>query len=180
MNKIRNSKGQFTLGHYPLPNAGFKKNNQFGKNNIGNTYGKINKGRKAPWAKPPHLNGSKNPKWKGGIMIDQNGYMAFLRRDHPFAPVTGYVKRHKLIAELCLERYLLKREIIHHINENTKDDRPENLYLFLDSAGHSAYHCLLKYVPELLKIISVSNLPNPNPEAKVKIHDLLTIQQIHP
>ncbi|MBU1880828.1 HNH endonuclease, partial [bacterium] len=39
------------------------------------------------------------------------------------------VRKSRLIAEKILNRYLLKTEVIHHINKIRNDNRPENLYL---------------------------------------------------
>lgn len=67
-----------------------------------------------------------NPHWKGGI-IKANGYILILRRDHPNADNSGYVKRARLVAEKTLGRYLYPNEIPHHKNEIKDDDLPENI-----------------------------------------------------
>ena len=35
-------------------------------------------------------------------------------------------------------------EVVHHINRDTTDDRPENLYVFRDTSKHSEYHRKVK------------------------------------
>jgi len=73
-----NPKIGYKKGHDTLPSWGFRKNNQYGKNNIGNNYGHVNKGRKVPWTKT-HKNrkrhqelmlGKNNPNWKNGVSFE--------------------------------------------------------------------------------------------------------------
>ena len=104
------------------------------------------------------MSGSKNCNWKGGRFTDQNGYILILKPNHPFVAKNHYVPEHRLVAEKELGRYLTKTEIIHHINEIKTDNRSENLYLFSNRASHLSYHQLLKYQPDLIEIITVSNL----------------------
>jgi len=60
-----------------------------------------------------------------------------------------HVIRYRYIAEQCLKRKLIKGELIHHINENSLDDRPENLYLFKTKKEHLDYHRFKKdYIKE--------------------------------
>ena len=42
--------------------------------------------------------------------------------------------------EKKLGRYLKSQEVVHHINSNTLDDRPENLMLFSDNNAHAKFH----------------------------------------
>lgn len=51
---------------------------------------------------------------------------------------------HRVIMEQLLDRLLLKNEIVHHINENTLDNRPGNLQLFSCMGDHIKHHSLLK------------------------------------
>lgn len=107
---------------------------------------------------PPHMvkgwtnstsfkNGNKHPNWKGGkrkARTRKGYYIRILLPSHPFCDSTGYVLEHRLVMEKHLGRFLLPREVVHHINEITDDNRIENLRLFPDTGEHSRFHNLLK------------------------------------
>ncbi len=106
------------------------------------------KGQK-PWiaSQKGFFAGSNNPAWKGGRVL-QNGYIYIHSPNHPNHDNKNYVQEHRLIAEKYLNRYLEKFEVIHHINRNRQDNRPENLYLFT-KRKHDKFH-LSKNKPNLI------------------------------
>jgi len=128
---MRNKKGQFVKG-YKQPSEIIEKRR---KRMMGNTYG-FKKGSK--------MNvGEGNPMWKGGVIYRQ-GYKFIKDRKHRFANGKGYVRNSLIVMEKKLGRSLKKGEIIHHINGNKLDDKPENLYLFKNNAYHTSYERNLK------------------------------------
>lgn len=87
--------------------------------------------------------GEKNSNWKGGEVVDGHGYILVLSKDHPNKNYSGYVRRSHLVAEKALGRYLKKGEMTHHINEDRKDDRNENI-LICTVGYHNTIHCKMR------------------------------------
>jgi hypothetical protein len=83
--------------------------------------------------------GENNPAWKGGI-ISKGNYVLIYSPTHPFKTKDNYVLEHRLVMEKHIGRILLKHEVVHHINNNGKDNRIENLMLFESNATHLNFH----------------------------------------
>lgn len=77
----------------------------------------------------------KNPAWKGGRRVNDDGYVEIRMPEHPYAR-HGYVLEHRLLMENKLGRYLLPTEVVHHRNKDKSDNRLRNLRLYRTNAEH--------------------------------------------
>lgn len=96
-----------------------------------------------------HGRGSKMEKnyfWRGGRVVDEDGYVLLKCPDHPQATAAGYVREHRLVMEQILGRYLTATEVVHHKNKNKADNHPDNLELF-DTNGNHLRHELTGRTP---------------------------------
>ena len=97
-------------------------------------------------ARVPERTGGQFPKgkisgsYKGGKAIC-SGYSFILQK----TPERKYLSEHRLIMEELLNRKLSPDEIVHHINGNTLDNRPENL-MVMSRAEHIGVHRAGLYV----------------------------------
>jgi hypothetical protein len=91
-------------------------------------------------------------------------------RDYRQLKVGGKSKLyHRHLMEQLLGRELLPHETVHHINEDTKDNRPENLAV-MDRGEHIRLHKKgrLKYTPEFVldEIRRVSQMLGRRPKCR--------------
>lgn len=75
--------------------------------------------------------GEKSPKWAGGRILLQNGYIERTIPDNHPLKLKGkrYIAEHRFIMEKHIGRYLKPYELMHHLNGNKEDNRIENLAL---------------------------------------------------
>lgn len=104
------------------------------------------------WRKISHTtkalrrNGDKHPGWKGGRVIDHEGYVHIYYAGGFFSPMAGmrtYIREHRLVMAKFLNRCLLPWEVVHHKNGNKQDNRLENLSLLRGRVYHSGL-CILE------------------------------------
>jgi hypothetical protein len=90
---------------------------------------------------PYSKTGEGNSNWRGG-RVRAGEKMRYWKRympAHPAADALGYVLEHRLVAEVLLGRYLRADEVVHHINHDPSDNRPENVSV-MTHAEHMRHH----------------------------------------
>lgn len=85
--------------------------------------------------------GEKNGYWKGGRTVTGHGYVLVrVGVEHHLADVRGYAYEHRIVAEQKIGRRLFPNELVHHINGDKQDNRPENLEIVSDQFHHRIRH----------------------------------------
>ena len=79
--------------------------------------------------------GEKHPNWRGGKIIDKDGYVLVHKRTHPFCNADGYIREHRLVIEKIIGRYLSPTEKVHHTSKKN-DNRAQKLMAFKTQTAH--------------------------------------------
>ena len=104
--------------------------------------------------------GKEHPNWRKGETITADGY-----REVPIFGCKGhhrYRSEHRTIVERAIGRELSKHEVVHHINENKLDNRPENLSVLTRSEHASLHAAMRKGVPSHILVVSISEIAKGN------------------
>jgi len=106
--------------------------------------------------------GERNPQWKGGRFLNAKGYVMIRMPDSPMANMKGYVPEHRLVIATALGRPLLSSEHVHHVNEDTADNRIENLALTSVGEHTRIHHAGAKRSEETRAKLSLVRKGNTN------------------
>lgn len=83
----------------------------------------------------------KSPTWKGGEYIKSSGgYVMVYAPHHPFNTNGKYIRKHRLVMEKHIGRYLRPTEVVHHIDGNVLNNHISNLMLFPNNSAHAKFH----------------------------------------
>jgi len=99
-----------------------------------------------------------HPRWKGGRIIDQDGYVLVKCPDHPNNDRQNYGREHRLVMEQTLGRYLDPQEVVHHKDGDKQNNHPDNLEVFGSNREH-------------LAATLVGQVPNWTPEGMERIRE---------
>jgi hypothetical protein len=88
--------------------------------------------------------GVNNPAYNGGKYFDSNGYVVLFMPNHPNCGVKKTILEHRFVMECKIGRYLTKKEVVHHIDFNKKNNEPSNLMLFKNQKEHVKFHNQIK------------------------------------
>ena len=83
-------------------------------------------------------------RWKGGRIVDKDGYLLIYSPDHPYRNRHKYVREHRLVIENNIGRFLAPFEIVHHIDGNKKNNNVDNL-LLLTQGEHASLHLKIRH-----------------------------------
>ena len=90
--------------------------------------------------------GSNHPMWKGGRYIGSDGYvMVYIGGEKQKIGWSSYRKEHMLVAEEMLGRPLEKEEVVHHVDGQKTNNKPENLWV-TTSVEHRQAHASLQEI----------------------------------
>lgn len=70
-------------------------------------------------------------------------YICAKRHGHPRAH-KGYVREHILVAEDALGHYLPEGAVVHHVDEDTKNNDPSNLVICQNDTYHKLIHVRMR------------------------------------
>jgi hypothetical protein len=77
--------------------------------------------------------------WEIEKTVSKGDYNYCVVRDHPKSTKNDYVLEHRVVVENSIGRMLKENEVVHHINEDKKDNRLENLQIMTRSE-HASHH----------------------------------------
>lgn len=97
------------------------------------------------------MTGEKNPQYKNGVRLHNFGYKYIL------VGIKKYENESRLVIGKFLGRPMKRKEIAHHIDKNTVNNSPENLFYFKHQTAHLRWHSFIKR-HQLKPTVLISNL----------------------
>jgi hypothetical protein len=92
------------------------------------------------------MTGPTNPAWKGGVTLKRakGNYIGpkYVRCPAAYAMMSrkdGYVMEHRLVVAQSVGRCLDRREAVHHIDHDPRNNTPSNLMLFRTNGEHKRF-----------------------------------------
>jgi hypothetical protein len=83
----------------------------------------------------------KNEASRKSETVHDCGYILLKKPNHHRANFFGFVYQHHIVAEKKLRRRLRKEEIVHHIDGDPKNNKPDNLEI-MTRAEHARMHAV--------------------------------------
>lgn len=83
--------------------------------------------------------GEQHYRWNDRLISSQGYVLVRVPKDHPLHVGNGYAYEHRMVASTILGRMLASDDIVHHVNGDRADNRPENLQV-LQRGEHNHLH----------------------------------------
>jgi len=80
-----------------------------------------------------------NP-WTIQRVVKNGRYLRAYVPDHPKANKHGYVLHHRVVAENKLGRMLTEEEVVHHLDNDGRNNNPDNLAVIATQSDHFIIH----------------------------------------
>jgi hypothetical protein len=124
------------------------------------------------------LSGGHHPNWKGGRIVEADGYVMLFRPDHPHANNKGYVFEHRLMMETKIGRLLEPEEVVHHKNDDPSDNRIDNFHLYPSNADHKRNDVAFRRRDEKGRLMPIEAKPDAavalEPKVDLHLEDCIT------
>lgn len=85
------------------------------------------------------VTGESHPAWRGGQIVDRDGYIRTYAPGHPWPRRGGYIMEHVRVVELAIGRRIEAGEVVHHIDGDRRNNAIENLQV-MTAGDHSRHH----------------------------------------